>query len=63
MAALTAFHHATPTLRVYYGDDSLARLPAELGRANCRRAVIFCGQTIGRDAASCSRTHGRCRTR
>jgi alcohol dehydrogenase class IV len=49
MTALGAFRHAIPALRVYYGDDCLAQLPAELRRANRGRAVIICGQSIARD--------------
>jgi len=41
-----SFRHVTPPFRVYYGADSLQQLPAELDRLACRRAVVFCGQTL-----------------
>ena len=43
---MRSFRHVTPTFRVYYGADSLQQLPAELDRLACRRAVVFCGQTL-----------------
>ena len=43
---MMSFRHVTPPFRVYYGTDSLGQLPAELDRLGCRRAVIFCGQTL-----------------
>ncbi len=45
---MKSFRHVTPPLRVYYGADSLLQLPAEIDRLGCRRAVIFCGQTLAR---------------
>ncbi len=41
-----SLRHVTPPFRVYSGADSLQQLPAELDRLDCRRAVIFCGQTL-----------------
>ena len=43
---MMSFRHVTPPFRVYYGMDSLRQLPVELDRLGCRRAVIFCGQTL-----------------
>ncbi len=43
---LAPFRHASPALRVHYGDDALAQLPEELARAGCRRAVVICGRTM-----------------
>ena len=45
-AAMPSFRHATPPFRVYHGADSLQQLPAELDRLRCKRAVVFCGQTL-----------------
>ncbi len=45
---LAAFRHAIPPMRIYYGDDSLGQLPAELARAGCSRAVVMCGSTLAR---------------
>jgi alcohol dehydrogenase class IV len=42
--------HVTPPFRVYSGADSLQHLAAELDRLACRRAVVFCGQTLARHA-------------
>lgn len=46
MTAGRSLRHVTPPFRVYYGADSLQQLPAELDRLACRRAVVFCGQTL-----------------
>lgn len=43
---MRSFRHITLPFRVYYGGDSLQQLPAELDRLDCRRAVVFCGQTL-----------------
>ena len=45
--ALPSFSHATPAVRIHCGADCLAQLPTELARIKARRAVIFCGATIG----------------
>ena len=50
-AAMMSFRHVTPPFRVYYGENSLRQLPAELDRLGCRRAVIFCGQTLAQHPA------------
>jgi alcohol dehydrogenase class IV len=44
--SLSSFRHATPGLRVYYGDDCLGQLPSEMRRLGRRRAVIFSGRTL-----------------
>ena len=41
-----SFRHAAAAHRLYYGEDSLRQLPAELDRMGCRNAVVFCGQTL-----------------
>lgn len=41
-----SFRHITPPSRIYFGEDSLQQLPVELDRMGCRRAVIFCGNTL-----------------
>ena len=48
--AVRALRHVTPPLRVYCGADSLQHLAAELDRLACRRAVVFCGQTLAHHA-------------
>ena len=47
---LKPFRHVSPACRVYYGDDSLRHLAAELDRLVCRRAVVFCGKTLAHHA-------------
>ena len=47
---MRSLRHVTPPLRVYCGADSLQHLAAELDRLNCRRAVVFCGQTLAHHA-------------
>ena len=43
---MKSFRHITAPFRVHYGEESLRQLPAELDRLGCKRAVIFCGQTL-----------------
>jgi alcohol dehydrogenase class IV len=43
-----SFRHLAPASRVFFGEDCLTQLPAELGRVGARRAVVFCGQTLAR---------------
>jgi len=47
---MRSLRHVTPPLRVYCGADSLQNLAAELDRLDCRRAVVFCGQTLAHHA-------------
>lgn len=47
-ALMPSFEHASAALRLFHGPDSLARLGRELERLGARRAVIFCGQSMGR---------------
>lgn len=47
---MRSLRHVTPPLRVYCGADSLQHLAAELDRLDCRRAVVFCGQTLAHHA-------------
>ena len=44
---MKSFRHIVPPLRLFSGADSLDRLEAELDRLKSRRAVIFCGSTLG----------------
>ena len=43
-----SFRHFAPASRIFYGDDCLKHLPAELTRTGARRAVVFCGRTLAR---------------
>ena len=43
-----SFQHITPPLRLFHGPDSLGQLGRELDRLKSRRAVIFCGSSLGR---------------
>jgi len=47
---VSSLRHVTPPFRVCCGADSLQHLAAELDRFSCRRAVVFCGQTLARHA-------------
>ena len=40
--------HAVTALRIFEGPDCLTQLDRELSRLDRRRAVIFCGATLGR---------------
>lgn len=51
---MNTLHHISPPFRVHYGDASLERLPDELERLGCRRAVVFCGETIAHRSAALS---------
>jgi alcohol dehydrogenase class IV len=44
----SSFRHLAPGSRVFFGEDCLKQLPAELGRVGARRAVVFCGRTLAR---------------
>lgn len=44
--ATRSFRHFAPASRLFYGDDCLTHLPAELSRLGARRAVVFCGRTL-----------------
>ena len=48
---MRSFQHITPGLRLFHGPDSLEQLGRELDRVHCRRAVIVCGSSIGRQAS------------
>ncbi len=48
---LPSYQHLAAPLRLFNGPDSLGQLGRELDRLNCRRAVIFCGNTLGRDSS------------
>jgi alcohol dehydrogenase class IV len=50
-----AFQHHIPELRLHCGDDALAALPRELDRLGCRRAVVFCGATLGQPGSALDR--------
>ena len=45
---MKSFQHITAPMRIFQGADSLEKLGTELGRLKSRRAVIFCGSTLGR---------------
>lgn len=47
---MRSFQHITPPLRLFHGPDSLKSLGKELARLNCKRAVIFCGASLSRNA-------------
>ena len=44
---LPSFSHVVPAIRIHCGEDCLRQLPAELDRLGAKRAVIFCGGSIG----------------
>ncbi|MBI3966670.1 MAG: iron-containing alcohol dehydrogenase [Chloroflexi bacterium] len=46
MTRQRSFRHLSSPVRLYFGEDSLRRLPGELERLDCKRAVVFCGQTV-----------------
>ena len=46
--ANASFRHFAPASRIFYGDDCLKHLPAELARFGATRAVVFCGRTLAR---------------
>ena len=48
---LRSFQHLAPPLRLYSGADCLDQLGRELDRLKCQRAVVVCGQTLGRDGS------------
>lgn len=48
---MQSFRHIVPALRIFQGTDSLGMLGAELERLGSKRALVFCGATLGRDAA------------
>ena len=43
-----SFRHFASATRIFYGDDCLKHLPAELARVGAKRAVVFCGRTLAR---------------
>jgi alcohol dehydrogenase len=43
-----SFRHFAPAFRIFYGDDCLKHLPAELARVGAKRVVVFCGRTLAR---------------
>ena len=48
---MRSFQHITPPLRLFHGPDSLRSLGRELERLKRRRAVIFCGSSLGREGS------------
>ena len=48
---MRSFRHLTPPLRLFHGPDSLGMLGRELERVNSRRAVVFCGASLGREGS------------
>jgi len=51
IVARPSFRHVEPELRLFLGEESLAALAGEMGRQGCRRAVIVCGESVGRSRA------------
>jgi alcohol dehydrogenase class IV len=49
------FRHIVAPLRIFHGPDSLDALPRELNRLGSRRAVIFCGASLARQASALDR--------
>ena len=47
---MRSFKHVSPPLRLFHGPDSLISLGRELERLGARRAMIFCGSSISRNA-------------
>jgi alcohol dehydrogenase len=47
---MRSFKHVSPPLRLFHGPDSLISLGRELERLGARRAMIFCGASISRNA-------------
>lgn len=45
---MRSFDISIPSLRLYSGAGSLQRIPDELRRLGCRRAVVFCGRSLAR---------------
>lgn len=62
--SMQSFRHIVPALRIFQGADSLGSLGAELERLGSKRALVFCGATLGRDAGIVdlivSAAQGRC---
>jgi alcohol dehydrogenase len=48
---MRSFKHVSPPLRLFHGPDSLILLGSELERLGARRAMIFCGSSISRNAS------------
>ena len=46
--SMSSYQHITPPLRLFHGPDSLGAISRELERLNCRRALLVCGNTLGR---------------
>jgi len=49
--SMRSFQHLAAPLRLFHGADSLVQIGRELDRLKCKRAVIFCGATLSRQAA------------
>lgn len=45
---MPSFTHVAPPLRLFHGPESLKALPGELKRIGARRAVLICGNSLGR---------------
>ncbi|WP_233853832.1 iron-containing alcohol dehydrogenase family protein [Paraburkholderia sp. HD33-4] len=45
--AALSFQHVSSELRLFCGEDSLGLLSRELGRFDCRRVAVVCGQSVG----------------
>lgn len=46
---MQSFRHVFPSLRLFSGADSLGQIGPELKRLGCSRAVLVCGNSIGRN--------------
>lgn len=49
---MRSFRHIAAPLRLFQGSDSLGQLGSELERVNSRRALIFCGSSLGRKGSA-----------
>ena len=47
---MISFQHLAPPLRLFHGPASLEQIGRELDRVNSKRAVIFCGTSLARQA-------------
>ncbi len=45
---MRSYQHVTPPLRIFSGDNSLASLDRELKRLGVKRALVVCGNTLGK---------------
>ena len=58
MPGLRHFRYVANPIRVHAGDDVLARLGEEAGRAGAKRAFVVCGQTVAHRSDLLERVDG-----